>query len=108
MPSKFAKSPLQVDHTLLNQHKEERHNFAALVRQQDGEGFLHNVWFSEETYLHLIGMVNKQNVRFWATEHPKNIHESDNYGKKVSVWAAISSHGIIGLFFFNEMVHSKW
>ena len=38
---------------------------------------------------------------------PRNIHERDNYGQKVLVRAAISSHRIIGAFFFDETVNSE-
>jgi hypothetical protein len=70
------------------------------------EGILHNTWFSNEAYFHLDGAVNKQNVRFWATEHPHQFRERDNYGNKITVWVAISSHGIIGPFFCDNMVNS--
>jgi hypothetical protein len=40
---------------------------------------------------------------------PRYFHTSfmrDNYGNKITVWVAISSHGIIGPVFFNETVNS--
>ena len=74
---------MTVDYTLINRHKEERRNLAVWVTKKDGEGFLHNVWFSDEVYYHLNGMVNKQNLRFLTTERRKNIHERVNYSQKV-------------------------
>jgi len=50
------------------------------------------------------GVVNKQNLRFWARELPHTLHEEENYGAKVNVWTAISTHGIIGPFFFHGTV----
>jgi hypothetical protein len=34
---------------------------------QNNEVFFNNVWFSDEGYFHLDGVVNKQNVRFLAS-----------------------------------------
>jgi hypothetical protein len=50
------------------------------------------------------GVTNKQNVRFWARELPHTLHEEENYGAKVNVWTSISTHGIIGPFFFHDTV----
>jgi len=41
---------------------------------------------------------------FWATELPHTLHEEENYGAKVNVWTTISTHGIIGPFFFHDTV----
>jgi hypothetical protein len=56
---------------------------------------------------HLDGTVKKQNVRSWAREHPHNFRESSSHARKVTVWVAISSHGLIGPIFFNETVNSQ-
>ena len=37
---------------------------------------LEHIWFSDDAYLHLTGDINRQNVRFWGTHHPHQIHES--------------------------------
>jgi hypothetical protein len=68
---------------------------------------MHNVWFSDEAHFHLNGVVNKQNVRFWASENPYVISEKVRHAPRVTVWVAISSHGIIGPFFFNETVNAE-
>ena len=41
---------------------------------------------------------------FWVRELPHIPHEEENYGAKVNVWTTISTHGIIGLFFFHDTV----
>jgi hypothetical protein len=91
-------------HKLADHDKEQRVNFTTSARNE--EGVLHNTWFSEEAHFHIDGVVNKQNVRFWATEHPHQFHERDSYGNKITVWAGISSHGIIRPFFFEDMANS--
>ena len=68
------------------------------------EAVLHNTWFTDEAYFHVNGVVNKQNVRFWAREIPHTLLEKENYGAKVNVWTAIPTHGIIGPFFFHDTV----
>lgn len=96
---------ITVVHKLMENDKVRRLQFATSEIAND-DAVIHNTWFSDEVYVHLNGSVNKQNVRFWAREVPEVLHETDNYGEKVSVWCAISSHGIIGPFFFNDTVNS--
>ncbi|XP_048484480.1 uncharacterized protein LOC125490157 [Plutella xylostella] len=61
-----------------------------------------NILFSDEAHFHLNGHVNKQNCRYWSTENPKAKHERPLHSPKVTVWAAISSKGIIGPYFFED------
>ena len=82
--------------------KERRLQFALWAMEE--EAVLHNTWFTDEAYFHLNGVVNKQNVRFWARELPHTLHEKENYGARVNAWIAISTHGIIGPFFFDDTV----
>jgi hypothetical protein len=74
---------------------------------EHGEAILHNVWFSDEAHFHLDGVVNRQNVRFWGSENPHMLTERMHYAPKITVWAAISSHGLIGPFFFDQTVNSE-
>ena len=87
-------------HKLTAIDKERRLQFALWAMEE--EAVLHNTWFTDETYFHLNGVVNKQNVRFWARELPHTLHEKENYGAEVNVWTAISTHVIIGAFFFDD------
>jgi hypothetical protein len=89
-------------HKLTAIDKERRLQFAFWAMEE--EAILHNTWFIDEVYFHLNGVGNKQNVRFWARELPHTLHEKENYGAKVNVWTAISTHGIIGQFFFDDTV----
>jgi hypothetical protein len=66
----------------------------------------YNVWFSDEAHFHLDVVVNKQNVRFWASENPHVIHEKVLHAPRITVWVAISSYGLQGLIFFEEAVNS--
>jgi hypothetical protein len=95
---------ITVMHKFVDRDKEQRLYFATWARHE--EGILHNTWFSHEAHFHLDGAVNKQNFQFWAMEHLNQFHERDNYGNKITVWDAISSHGITGSFFFDDTVNS--
>lgn len=61
-----------------------------------------NILFSDEAHFHLNGHVNKQNCRYWAAENPRAKHQKPLHSPKVTVWAAISAHGIIGPYFFEN------
>lgn len=61
-----------------------------------------NVLFSDEAHFHINGHVNKQNCRYWSCENPNRKHERPLHSPKVTVWAAMSAHGIIGPYFFED------
>lgn len=60
------------------------------------------IFFSDEAHFHLHGYVNKQNSRYWSHENPREKHQTPLHSPKVTVWAAISSRGIIGPYFFEN------
>lgn len=64
------------------------------------------IWFSDEAHFYLNNAVNKQNFRFWGTDKPNMYAEKPLHGEKVTVWAALSSSGIIGPFFFQDSEHN--
>ncbi len=68
---------------------------------------LFNIWFSDECHFRMNRYVNKQNMRLWCDENPIEIEEAHIHPKKVMVWAAISSHGIIGPVFIRGTVTSS-
>ena len=75
--------------------------------EEEKQQTLNNVCFSDEVHFHLDGgVVNKQNVRFWATENPHALHEQ-HHGPRSTVWIVLSSYGLIGTFFYEEIVNSK-
>lgn len=68
---------------------------------EDNE-FLDKLWMSDEAHFHLTGYVNKQNYRYWADRNPNEVHERPLHSSKVTVWCAVSSHGVIGPYFFEN------
>lgn len=45
---------------------------------------------------------NKKNCRYWSAEQPSRKHQKPLHSQKVTVSAAISAKGIIGLYFFEN------
>ena len=66
-----------------------------------------NIWFTDEAHFELYGYVNKQTHRFWGTEKPEVGVSRPHWSPRVTVWCAISSHGIIGPYFTQENVDSN-
>ena len=73
-----------------------------LSEYQQNPGFLRNLLFTDEALFHLNGMVNKQNVRFWSTDNPKELQETKKFSPHVNVWIAIGARHIFGPYFFFE------
>jgi hypothetical protein len=71
------------------------------------KSFLQNLWFSDECRFSLDRVVNKQNCVFYALENPHYSIPVSHTKKSTHVWCALSTHGIIGPYFFREFVTSK-
>jgi len=87
---------------------EQRENFTIRMEVQlENENAI--IIMSNEAHFHLSGEVNKQNLRYWASENPLNIHKEPLHSERVTVWCAIGIFGIIGPYFFedeNGAIHS--
>jgi hypothetical protein len=57
---------------------------------QNNEVSFNNDRFSDEAHFHLDGVVNKQNVRLWASENLRVIHEKVHHAPIITVWIVIS------------------
>ncbi|KAK3886469.1 hypothetical protein Pcinc_009340 [Petrolisthes cinctipes] len=65
------------------------------------QGWLNNIWFSDEAHFHLNGAVNNHNNVFWGQEHPEEISEKHLKGAKVTAWIAFNAkHGLLGPYWF--------
>jgi hypothetical protein len=60
------------------------------------------ILMSDEAHFHLSGEVNKQNVRYWGSENPRNIHEKPLHTRRLTVWCAVANFGVIGLYLFEN------
>jgi hypothetical protein len=84
---------------------ESRLTFAQWIRENDI--IVNDIWFSDEAHFYLNGIVNKRNSSYWGSEKPNLYLEKPVHGEKITVWAAMSSKGIIGPSFFLKMKEAK-
>jgi hypothetical protein len=87
------------------QNKQKRMAFPEWT--QNNEASLNNVWFPDEAHLHLDDVVNKQNMRFGESQNPRVVHEKVDHAPRITVWVAISSHGLLEQIFFEETMNSE-
>uniref|UniRef100_A0A0K0ECK6 DUF4817 domain-containing protein n=1 Tax=Strongyloides stercoralis TaxID=6248 RepID=A0A0K0ECK6_STRER len=78
----------------------------ALERVREGLIVGPTLIFSDESYFHLTGYVNKQNDRTWAISKPNALLAQPVYTQKIGVWAALSVKKIYGLIFFEGNLDS--
>ena len=78
---------IQTCQVLTNLNKIKRVAFSEkfLTCVKNDKSFLDRVIFSDEAYFSLIGLVNKQNTRFWGDSKPSPI-ETKRFDEKVLVW----------------------
>ncbi|KAJ4434556.1 hypothetical protein ANN_23118 [Periplaneta americana] len=89
--------------TLKNADKVNRMTFCQqFLDLHVDEDIVHNMLMSDEAHFHLSEYVDKQNFRYWSPTNPYEMHEKPLHSIKVTVWCAIASFGIIGLYFFED------
>ena len=69
---------------------------------EDNPDFLDHVWFSDETHFLLSGHVNSKNNVYWGTAPPEEVLQRPLHSIKCTAWVAISKHGIIGPYWFED------
>ncbi|PSN41601.1 hypothetical protein C0J52_17604, partial [Blattella germanica] len=99
---KFHPYKLQIVQELKENDYQLRLGFCQemITKINNDDEFLNKLWMSDEAHFHLTGYVNKQNYRYWADTNPNEVHERPLHASKVTLWCAVSSHGIIGPHFF--------
>lgn len=91
------------------QAQSQREDFANIISDMIDRWEIEadDIWFSDEAHFHLDGYVNKQNWRIWGSENPHIAVQRSLHPIRTTVWAALSSHGIVGPIFINETVNSE-
>ena len=97
---------IQLKQSLTSKHKDGRLKFANEFLPTF-PALADLIWFTDEAHFHLNGYVNKQNMRFWASQNPQLTIETFLHPQRVTVWCAISKHGIFGPEFIEGTVTSK-
>ena len=91
-------------HCMTETMTEESEEFLRMIDQD--ETVLGRVWWSDEAMFKLNGTINRHNCVYWASENPHASVEKEVNLPGVTCWAAISSSGIIGPYFFETTVNS--
>jgi hypothetical protein len=86
---------------------QNKHQWMTFTDWAQNDDVLFNVWFSDEAHFHSDGEVNKQNVRFWVSENPCEIHKKVHLALTITVCVAISSYVLLGPIFFEETVNTE-
>ncbi|GBM69071.1 hypothetical protein AVEN_275702-1 [Araneus ventricosus] len=99
---------IQIHQRLSQRSVEQRLEFAnTIVEMIDNHQFdVNMLWCRDEAHFHLDGYVNRQNWSIWGTENPHFAIEKSLYPRRVTVWSALSSRGIVGAIFFEQTVNS--
>lgn len=45
------------------------------------------VFFSDKAHFHLSGSVNKQNMRYWSPDNPRQLHRRPLHSQRVTIWS---------------------
>jgi hypothetical protein len=100
---------VQVCHEGKDIDKKKRMRYCRWFRQfvRNGVDILKNVFFSNEAWFHLCGLVNSQYSRFWSIENPHLFHEVSLHSQKIGCWFVISRNRIVGPIFFSETVTAE-
>ena len=64
--------------------------------------FSNIIWFSDESYIHLNGYINRRTTRFLGFERPDVVVQKPLHSARVMIWYAVSGHGILGPYFVEE------
>lgn len=100
------------NHTLEEGDKAKRLDFCLWVGNEILSGnmnFYKFITFSDESTFSTNGTVASQHVRYWSETNPEfRISTGREYLKKVNVWCAISYHGIIGPYFFENTCNGNF
>jgi len=70
---------------------------------EEETGFLNDIWFFEEAHFLLHDQVNSRNNVYWGTVMPDSVHQRPLHLVKCKARCAMSKHGIIGSFWFEDV-----
>ena len=95
---------LEIKQTLTDKDQEKRFQMSTWFNEmmENDEHRVGKIWFSDEAHFHLDGSVNRQNCRIWVTEPPNFVTTKSLNSRKCTAWCALSSHGIIRPYWFED------
>ena len=64
--------------------------------------FLLNMWFSDESHIHLDGFINRITTSFLGFERPDVIVQKPIHSEHMMVWCAVSGNGALDPYFIED------
>lgn len=103
--NKFHPYKIQLSQELLPLDYNKRKEFCrwgVRMMQNEGQGFLQNILWSDEATFHNNGRVNRHNFHYYSDNNPNIIYETHRQHRwSLNVWAGIVGTTIIGPYFFD-------
>jgi transposase len=105
--AKFHPFIMQIHHCLRKTDLQQRvvHAEAQLTQIERDPEYVDHLLFSDEAHFSIHGSVNTHNFRYWSQANPCWFHEQPLHSPRITVWAGIGCHGVVGPFFFEENVN---
>ena len=75
-----------------------------ISRFKDNPELFNEIMWSDEASFKLNGMINPHKCVIYATENPHLTYDKQLNQPGITVWAALSSDGLLGSYFFDETV----
>ena len=66
------------------------------------QDFFGNIWFSDESHIHLNGYINWQTTRFIGFERPDVVIQKPLHSVRVTMWCTVSGLGILSPYFVKD------
>ena len=73
-----------------------------LAQHNLDDDFINNIWWTDESHIYLNGYVNTHNAIHWGSQRPTAVVPIRRFPEKVTVWCAISSHGVFGPYYYDQ------
>ena len=95
---------VQIVQKQIDSNKEERSEFCQSIsdRIENNPGDLCLILFSDKTQFHFSRHVNKENMRFWASQQLHKHTQQPLSHEKFTVWCAIGKGGIFRQYFVED------
>lgn len=76
-----------------------------IPKLEEEPGLLDHIMWSDESDFKMNGTVNRHNCVYYASSNPHVKYETPNTQLGVTVWCGVTSHGVVGPYFFEERVN---
>ena len=88
----------------LNEDDFDRRSQSSEICLNYDPGLIDHILWGDECKFNRNGTVNRHNCIEWSTENPHAKFSVPNTEERMTVWCGLSSHELLGPFFFDETV----